>query len=130
MALEQQGGGYVVASLGELGGIVPYTAYFARDSYIKEHKDLIASFVKATQKGLDYVHNHSDREVAEAIINQFPDTSLEDLEEVVGRYRKIDAWPTDTTFKEESFEHLQNIIKKAGELEKTAPFDKLTYQVK
>ncbi len=130
LALEQQGGGYVVASLGELGGVVPYTAYFARDSYLNENKDLIKAFVRAIQKGLDYVHTHSDKEVAKAILNQFPDTSLKDLEEVVSRYRKIDAWPKDTTFKEESFEHLQKIIQAAGELEKTVPFDQLTYSTK
>ncbi len=129
LALEQQGAGYVVASLGELGGNVPYTSYFARDSYLKEHKDLIQGFTKAIQKGIDYVYNHSDIEVAKAIVNQFPDTSLKDITQVVKRYRKIEAWPKTTTFKEKSFNHLQKIMKAYGELDKNVSFDKLTYQV-
>ncbi len=130
LALEKQGAGYVVASLGELGGNVPYTSYFARDSYINENPNIIKKFVKAIQKGINYVHNHSDEEVAKAIINQFPDTSLEDITKVVKRYRSIDAWPKETTFKEESFNHLQKIMKAYGELEENVPFDQLTYQVK
>lgn len=130
LAIEKQGAGYVVASVGELGGVVPYTSYFARDSYLKENDELIKGFVKATQKGLDYVHSHSDKDVAKAILNQFPDTSLEDITKVVKRYRDIEAWPKTTTFKEESFEHLQKIMKASGELDSFVPFDKLTYQVK
>ena len=111
--MEQQGYGHVVASVGELGGVVPYTSYSARKSFLKENKELINNFTKAIQKGLDYVHNHSDKEVAETILNQFPDTSLNDLEEAVKRYRKIEAWPTTTEFTEESFNHLQEIMQDA-----------------
>ena len=92
LEVEQQGYGHVVASVGELGGVVPYTSYSARKSFLKENKELINNFTKAIQKGLDYVHNHSDKEVAETILNQFPDTSLNDLEEAVKRYRKIDSY--------------------------------------
>ena len=98
-----------MASIGELGGIVPYTSYSAKSSYIDENQELINNFTKAIQKGIDFVHNHSDKEVAEAILDQFPDTSLNDLEKVVARYREIEAWPTTTDFSEESCEHLQNI---------------------
>jgi NitT/TauT family transport system substrate-binding protein len=81
LELEKNGYGYVVASVGELGGVVPYTSYSARTSYINNNKELISNFTKAVQKGLDFVHNHSNREIAEVILNQFPDTSLNDLEE-------------------------------------------------
>lgn len=129
LEVEQQGYGYVVASIGELGGVVPYTSYSARISFIEENPDLIAGFNRAVQKGLDYVHSHSDEEVAETILSFFPDTSLNDLTEVVGRYRKIDAWPTTTSFTEESFNHLQDIMIDAGELEEKVPYSELSYQI-
>lgn len=128
LELEKEGYGYVVASLGELGGVVPYTAFFARDSYLNENKELIANFEKAIQKGLDFVHNKSDKEVAEAIIDQFPDTSLDDLTSVVERYRSIDAWPDTTEFTEESFDHLQDIMINANELDSKVPFSDLMYE--
>lgn len=129
LEVEQQGYGYVVASIGELGGVVPYTSYSARISFIEENPDLIAGFNRAVQKGLDYVHSHSDEEVAKTILSFFPDTSLNDLTEVVGRYREIDAWPTTTSFTEESFNHLQDIMIDAGELEEKVPYSELSYQI-
>ena len=128
LQLEQEGYGYVVASLGELGGVVPYTAFFARDSYLNDNKELIANFEEAIQMGLDLVHSKSDEEVAEAIIDQFPDTSLEDLTKVVARYRSIEAWPETTEFTEEAFNHLQDIMINANELDSKVPFSDLMYE--
>ena len=130
LEIEQQGYGYVVASIGELGGVVPYTSYSARESYIKKNSELINNFTKAIQKGLDFVHNSSDKEVAEAILSQFPDTSLNDLEKVVARYRKIDAWPKTTKFSEESFNHLQDIMIDNGVLNNKVSYDKFIYNEK
>ena len=128
LELEKEGYGYVVASLGELGGVVPYTAFFARDSYLNENKELIENFDKAIQKGIDFVHNSSDKEVAEAIIDQFPDTSIDDLTKIVERYRSIDAWSKTTEFSEEEFDHLQDIMINAKELDSKVPFSDLMYE--
>ncbi len=127
LEVEQQGLGYVVASVGELGGVVPYTSYSAKISYIEEHPEIIESFRKALQKGLDFVHQSSDEEVANSILKFFPDTSLNDLTNVIARYRGIDAWPTTTEFTEESFKHLQEIMMASGELEKEVPYKELIY---
>ena len=128
LEIEQEGYGYVVASIGELGGIVPYTSYSARISFIEENKELIGNFTKAIQKGIDYVHNHTDEEVAKAIVNQFPDTSIEDIAKVVKRYRDIDAWPETTEFSEDSFNHLQDIMIDYGAIEEKVPYNKLMYR--
>ncbi len=128
LEVEQQGYGYVVASVGELGGVVPYTSYSARISFIEKNKDVIESFTRALQKGLDFVHNSTDEEVASSILQFFPDTSLNDLVKVIARYRSIDAWPKTTTFTEESFNHLQEIMKASGDLEKMVDYNDLIYQ--
>ena len=128
--IENNGYGYVVASVGEIGGIVPYTSYSARSSYIKNNSDIIENFTSAIQKGLEYVHNHSDKEIAEIIVDQFPDTSLNDLEKVIARYRSIDAWPTTTNFSEESFDYLQDIMLDYGAIDKKVPYSKLIYNEK
>lgn len=128
LEVEQQGYGYVVASVGELGGIVPYTSYSARMSFIEENKELIEKFTRALQKGLDFVHNATDEEVANSILEFFPDTSLNDLTKVIARYRSIDAWPTSTEFTKESFNHLQEIMQASGELDSTVEYEKLIYQ--
>ena len=127
--IEQQGYGHVVASVGQLGGVVPYTSYSARESYIKSHKELIKNFDKAIQKGLDYVKNHTDKEVAQTILKQFPDTSLNDLESAVKRYRENDTWPETTKFSKESFDHLQDIMIDNGALDKKVDYDELMYKI-
>ena len=124
-----QGYGYKVASLGEYGGVLPYTAYNARISYIEDNKDTIEAFTRAVQKGLDFVNNSSSEEIAKAILDFFPDTSLNDLENAVESYKVISTWPKDTTFTKESFDHLQEIIVEAGQLDKnkTVQYEDLIY---
>lgn len=128
LSVEKQGYGYVVASIGELGGVVPYTAYNAKKSYIENNEEVIKGFTKAIQKGLDYVHNHTDEEVAKLLMSYFPDTSLNDLTNIVKRYRSIDAWYSTTEIKETDFNHIQEIMESAGELSKKAPYNKLVLQ--
>lgn len=125
LQIEKEGLGYVVASVGELGGVVPYTAYNAKKSYIEKNPDVIKGFNKAIQKGLDYVHSHTDEEVASTILDYFPDTSLNDLITIVKRYREIDSWYDTTYINEEDFNHIQEIMQNAGELDTFAPYDKL-----
>lgn len=123
--LEKEGYGYIVASIGELGGNVPYTTYNAKKSYIEKNPKIIEGFTKAIQKGLDYVHSHTSKEIAENIKDYFPDTKEKDLIDIVQRYKDIDSWYKTTYIEEEDFKHIQKIVKNAGELDKEAPYKKL-----
>ena len=123
--LVNEGYGHIVASVGKLGGVVPYTAYNAKKSYIEENPDVIEGFNKGIQKGLDYVFSHSDEEVASVIADYFPDTSKNDLINIVKNYRDSDSWFTTTYIEESNFQHIQEIMKNAGHLDKSAPYDKL-----
>lgn len=125
LQIEQEGLGYVVASVGELGGVVPYTSYNAKKSYIEKNPEIIQGFTNAIQKGLDYVHNHSNEEVAEKILPYFPDTSLNDLTKIVERYRNADSWYKTTYINEDDFNHIQTIVEKAGELTKRVSYNDL-----
>jgi NitT/TauT family transport system substrate-binding protein len=128
LQIEKEGYGYVVASLGELGGVVPYTSFSARKSYIKNNKQTIEKFRKALQRGLDYVEKESNEQIAKDILKQFPDTSQNDLTKVIKRYKSINAWPKTTEFKEESWNHLQDIMIEAGQLETKVPYNELIYE--
>ena len=130
LQLEQQGFGYVVASLGELGGVVPYTTYNTKKSFIESNPEVIEGFNKAIQKGLDYVHNNDAKNIAEVIIDYFPDTSLSDLETIISRYKSIDSWFETTYINEEDFNHVQDIMESANQLDQRAPYDKLIYTPK
>ena len=108
--LEKEGLGYVVGSVGKFSGEMPYTAFYARKSYFNDNTDKIKKFNAAINKGLDYVKNHSDIEIAKSILPQFPDNSLNDLELIVKRYREADSWLDNTTITEKSYKNLENIM--------------------
>ena len=123
--LEQEGSGYVVASLGEASGYVPYTAYSAQKSYMESHPDIIQGFTNAIQKGMDYVNSHTAQEIASVIAPQFPETDEATIAVIVERYLAQDTWKNDTVFEESSFDLLQSILEEAGELAERVPYDKL-----
>lgn len=115
--------GYIVKSIGKEAGEIPYTAYFAKKSYIEENSDIIKSFTNAIYKGEQYVEKHSSREIAKLIQEFFPDTDLDMLSNSIESYRKINAWSKTPYMTEKSFNLLQEIIHDAGELEKYAPYE-------
>lgn len=108
--LEKEGLGYVVGSVGKFSGEMPYTAFYTRKSYFNNNTDKIKKFNAAINKGLDYVKNHSDIEIAKSILAQFPDNSLNDVELIVKRYREADSWLDNTTITEKSYKNLENIM--------------------
>lgn len=124
-ALEQKGEGYVVASLGEDSGYVPYTSFSAKKSYLEKNKDVVQAFTDALQKGMDFVQNHTPEEIAKVIAPQFPETDMETLTTIVNRYYQQDTWKSDLIFKEEAFSLLQNILKDSGVLEQSVPYEDL-----
>lgn len=124
-ALEMEGKGYVVASLGTDSGYVPYTAYSAKKSYLDKHPEIIQSFTNALQKGMDFVQIHTPEEIASVIAPQFPETDLKTITAIVNRYYTQDTWKADLIFEKESFELLQDILESAGELDSRAPYEKL-----
>lgn len=114
--VEQAGEGYVLTSIGQESGEIPYTSYFASQSYIKENPDVIQHFTNAVAKGQAWVQSHSAAEVAETIADQFPDTSVDVLTNVVQRYQDIDAWNATPVMKQESLERLETVMETAGVL--------------
>ena len=124
-AMENEGTGYVVASIGEESGIVAYTAYNARKSFIEENPEIIQKFTNAIYKGQLWVEKSNYEEIAKAIHEFFPDMKMEDLTKAVKRYKDQDSWSKTPIMTKESFEAMQDIVESAGVIGKRAPYDKL-----
>lgn len=124
-ALEQKGEGYVVASLGEDSGYVPYTSFSAKKSYLEKNRDVVQAFTNALQKGMDYVQEHTPEEIAKVISPQFQETDMETLTTIVERYYVQDTWKDNLIFEEESFTLLQNILEDSGVLKERVPYEDL-----
>ena len=122
---EQEGKGYIVASVGEEAGEIPYTAYFAKKSYIENNQETIQKFTNSIYQGQQWVKEHSAEEIAEVIQNFFPDTEIELLSAAIQTYKDIDAWNDTPVLKQESFDRLQEVMTLAGELSQTAPYEQI-----
>ena len=123
--VENEGKGYILASVGEEAGEMPFTTYFAKQSFMEKNPEVIQSFVDAIYEGQVWVQTHTPREIAEVIAPSFPDSDLDVLEKVATRYKEIDAWSKTPYLSKESFDRLQDVIMEAGELEQKVPYEKL-----
>lgn len=122
---QNEGKGYIVTSVGEEAGEIPYTAYFAKKSYINNNQNTIQGFTNAIYKGQQWVETHTSKEIAEKIQNFFPDTDLELLTSAIQSYKDIDAWNATPLLKEEAFNRLQEVMTMAGELQNTVPYKEI-----
>ena len=125
--MEQAGKGYILCSIGQESGEIPYTAYFANRSYLTANAGTVQRFTNAIARAQRWVAEHTDREVAEAICGQFPDTDLAVLERVCARHREIDAWNLTPVMEQAALERLETVMTTAGQLkqEEWVDFDRL-----
>lgn len=123
--VELEGKGYVLTSIGQESGEIPYTAFFASQSYIENNPKVIQSFTNAVAKGQKWVQKHTAKEIAEAVADQFPDTKLDVLTLVAQRYQDIDAWNETPVMKQEALERLETVMETAGELDHRVDFAQL-----
>jgi len=121
--MEKEGTGYIVASVWELAGEVPYTAYSTTKSFMSDNEDLIQRFTNALYKGQQWCKTASSEEVAKAMQPFFDDLSLDELISVVDRYKSIDAWCDNPLFTEESLNAIVEIMQEAGELDKVPVYN-------
>lgn len=117
------GKGYIVASVGEASGEIPYTCFCAKESYINEHGEETDAILRSVTKAVKYINENDVSTVAAYLTAYFDGTSLSSIEKSLESYKKIDAWVVDMAMKESSFERLQDVIESAGELDERAEFE-------
>ena len=124
-SLEQEGVGYVVASLGSECGYIPYTVYMASSEYMEANPDIIQKFTNAVYKGQLWTESHTSEEIAQVIQPYFPENDVETLSGIIERYKSQDTWRTTPVYSEEDFELFEDIMEEGGELSKRVAFDEL-----
>lgn len=127
--LEDNKNGYVVQSVGQISGAMPYTAFYARKSYIENNKKVLKSFVKSIKKGMEYTLNNDGNKVAQIIHKQFSDTNISDLGEMINRYKESDAWLSSPFIEEDFYNTLMRLLKDNNLIEKDVPYQKLVNNI-
>ncbi len=116
------GKGYIVASVGEASGDVPYTAFSASKNYLSKNRQLVSDFLSAVVKGYRYLVENSPEKVAESLAPSFPGSNLGYMASSVKRYLEIDAWCHTPVMSKGAFERLQDIMQNSGNLSQRADF--------
>ena len=130
LKLEKEGYGYVLQSIGLLSGEMPYTTFYARKSYIENNKEIIKSFTKAINKGLEFVKNNDEMKIAKSIYKEFPDLSLNDLSTIIKRYKDADSFLDSSYIEEKLLVNLENLLIDNNLLKDYVPYNDLIIEVK
>lgn len=104
---------------------MPYTAFYVQKSYLENNRELLAKFTTALEKGIHYVKEHNEEEIAHVILPQFPDSSMNDLKSIVKRYKDYDSWLPNCFISEEIYKNLEDIMIDAGLINEYAPYNML-----
>lgn len=116
------GKGYIVASVGEASGEVPYTAFSAQKSWLNKNKDTAKAFLRAVLKGYKYMTENTPETVAKALAPSFVGTPETSIAASVKSYVAINALASTPVMSKTSFDHLQEIMENAGTLSSRADY--------
>ena len=119
----------IVDSIGRLSGEVPYTAFYARKSYLEENEELLLGFTRAIAKGLEFVLNNDSKTTASVILPEFPDSALNDIITIIDNYKEYDSWLTTPYISEESFNNLQDMLIDNNLIEDYVPYSDLIHNL-
>lgn len=115
---EESGKGYIVGSVGEYSGEIPFTCFMARPAYINKNKDKIEGFLRAIKRAYVYIMTTDDITVANALLPSFNGSTATSLAKAIKSYKEIDAWCATPAMTQSSYNRLLEVLKNAGELEK------------
>src|SRR5699024_6954906 len=122
---EQEGKGHVVASFGEESGLIPYTVFMTKESFLKNDRETVEKFTRAIYKAQKWVADADAEEIAKIVEPYFEDSTLEILTASIERYQAQQSFALDPILTESAWENLLNIMDEAGELPGDSPYNEL-----
>ena len=123
--LESESLGYVVASIGEKSGEMPYTAFYSKKSYLENNKETLIKFNKALNRALKFVDENEADTISQVILPQFSDTTLDSLTSIIKRYKESDSWLKTTYITENSYRNLEKLMIENDLLDDYVPYKEL-----
>ncbi|MCL2540187.1 MAG: ABC transporter substrate-binding protein [Firmicutes bacterium] len=118
----ETGRGFIVGSVGQAAGEVPYTAFTANASFLKNNKDKATKFLRAVLKGYNYLVTADINDIVAALKPHFVGISDNSIKNSILSYVAIDAWCDTPVMKPEALDRLQDIMIAAGEITQKLPF--------
>lgn len=113
---EKEGQGYVVASFGTESGLLPYTVFMAKSSYIDKNNKHVQAFTNAIYKAQKWVEENDAAAIADVVKPYFENVELDILTSSIDRYKAQGSFASDPIVDETEWNNLLDIITSAGEL--------------
>ena len=120
--LVMEGKGYIVAPIGQMSGEIPYTVYYVTHDYLENNPERVENFLRAVQKGCDYLFAHDNQHLAELLLPYFDGTTKELIQSALANYKACDVWMRNPVMLQSTFERLQDLMENAGELTERVNF--------
>lgn len=122
---EKEGTGYVVASFGVESGLLPYTVFMTKQSYMNKNDAQVQAFTDAIYEAQKWVVDHSASEIADAVTPYFDTVDREIMISSIERYKNQSSYALNPIIDEQEWNNLLNIIEGAGELTERVPHSTL-----
>lgn len=117
--------GYIMQSVGQAAGEMPFTCFMANKSYINSNTDKIYKFLKAVVRGYNYAMTASVDNIVDALMPSFTGVDRSLIESSFINYKSIDCWNNTPIMTEESYNRLIQLITNYGTLRSNVAFNKI-----
>jgi len=119
------GEGYLVASMGEATGPVPFTSYMTTPEFLRREPDTMLRFTRALYRTQHWLASHDAGAITDAVAPGFPDIDRGILERAVARFAGQATWSTTPILRRPGFDYLQDILRSGGFITKTHRYEDL-----
>jgi len=113
---------FIAASMAELCGAVPWSVYYTHPRVLARPDGVASRFAQAIEQALNWLHAHSDANIAEALATRFADQPRNRITRSITRLRADCVWHTDTRIPQEPFDAYQRIIANFGLIDAPFPY--------
>lgn len=121
-SLVREGAGHVWYSSASRGH-TSYTTFYTTRLVLKTREDELLRMTRAMHRTLGWVHANKAKDVAEALVDFFPEIDSKVLTGAVARYKELNVWGKDTVLSQEGFDRLKQALLGAGFIWKDIPYE-------
>lgn len=122
---EAAGKGNVICSMGELSGLVPYTAFMTKQSYFNKNSEKLEKFLRAVKKGYNYLMSADLDEASSVLLKSFVGFKENEIRTSLLNYKNAGAWCSSPVLTETNYNRLLEVLKDAKTLDKDVAFNKV-----
>jgi NitT/TauT family transport system substrate-binding protein len=109
-----EGAAYLVVSMGQATGPVPFTSYMTTPEFLACEPDVVGRFTRAVHRTQRWLAAHGPGDIGRVIGRAFNGIDPVILERAVARYLEQETWPREPLLGRPGYDYLQQILLDGG----------------